>query len=129
MSTRSSSRNLISPLPNPERLFRDSNRIRLHHIEEMDQNEQNPPVEPNHGAHPAPDLRTMEELCQPTMFGRGGPIAPVNIEAADFGLTHHMIQKVQNSCQFHGLPGEDANKHLDKFLTATQKHEAKWGLR
>ena len=24
----------------------------------------------------APDLRTMEELCQPTMLSRGGPIAP-----------------------------------------------------
>ncbi|GJU82364.1 hypothetical protein Tco_1284729 [Tanacetum coccineum] len=31
-----------------------------------------------------------------------------------------MIQQVQNSCQFHGLPGDDANKHLDKFLTVTQ---------
>nr|GEU58382.1 DNA-directed DNA polymerase [Tanacetum cinerariifolium] len=27
---------------------------------------------------------------------------------------------VQNSCQFHGLPGDDANKHLDKFLHVTQ---------
>ncbi|GKA31692.1 reverse transcriptase domain-containing protein [Tanacetum coccineum] len=31
-----------------------------------------------------------------------------------------MIQQVQNSCQFYGLPGDDANKHLDKFLTITQ---------
>ncbi|GJU80654.1 hypothetical protein Tco_1283019 [Tanacetum coccineum] len=31
-----------------------------------------------------------------------------------------MIQQVQNSCQFHGLPGDDANKHLNKFLTVTQ---------
>ncbi|GJV26901.1 reverse transcriptase domain-containing protein [Tanacetum coccineum] len=69
---------------------------------------------------PAPDLRTMEELCQPTMNGRGGPIAPVNIQATDFGLKNHMIQQVQNSCQFHGLPCDDANKHLDKFLTITQ---------
>ena len=67
-----------------------------------------------------PDTRTIEELCQPTMHGRGGPIAPLIIGAADFGLKHHMIQQVHNSCQFHGLPGEDANKHLDKFLTVTQ---------
>nr|GEZ66714.1 reverse transcriptase domain-containing protein [Tanacetum cinerariifolium] len=26
----------------------------------------------------------------------------------------------ENSCQFHGLPGDDANKHLDKFLYVTQ---------
>nr|GEU39915.1 reverse transcriptase domain-containing protein [Tanacetum cinerariifolium] len=31
-----------------------------------------------------------------------------------------MIQQVQNSCQFYGLPGDDANKHLDKFLHVTQ---------
>ncbi|GJV53679.1 reverse transcriptase domain-containing protein [Tanacetum coccineum] len=46
---------------------------------------------------PTPDLRTMEEL-----------------------LKNHMIQQVQNSCQFHGLLSDDANKHLDKFLTITQ---------
>nr|GEV21670.1 reverse transcriptase domain-containing protein [Tanacetum cinerariifolium] len=49
------------------------------------------------GDLPVPDLRTMEELCQPSLNGR-----------------------VQNSCQFHGLPGDDANKHLDKFLHVTQ---------
>ncbi|GKF53162.1 reverse transcriptase domain-containing protein [Tanacetum coccineum] len=69
---------------------------------------------------PAPDLRTIEELCQPTMNGRGGPIAPVNIQATDFGLKNHMIQQVQNSCRFHRLLGDDANKHLDKFLIITQ---------
>nr|GEW16897.1 reverse transcriptase domain-containing protein [Tanacetum cinerariifolium] len=31
-----------------------------------------------------------------------------------------MIQQVQNSCQFHGIPGDDANKHLDKFLHVTR---------
>nr|GEY15949.1 reverse transcriptase domain-containing protein [Tanacetum cinerariifolium]GEY18799.1 reverse transcriptase domain-containing protein [Tanacetum cinerariifolium] len=69
----------------------------------------------------APDIRTTEELCQPTMNGRGGPIVPVNTQATDFGLKNHMIQQVQNNCQFYGLPGDDdANKHLDKFLTIIQ---------
>nr|GEX31073.1 reverse transcriptase domain-containing protein [Tanacetum cinerariifolium] len=31
-----------------------------------------------------------------------------------------MIQQVQNSCQFHGLSGDDANKHLEKFWHVTQ---------
>ncbi|GJX43440.1 reverse transcriptase domain-containing protein [Tanacetum coccineum] len=62
----------------------------------------------------------MEGLCQPTMNGRGGPIAPVTLQAMDFRLKNHMIQQVQNICQFHGLPGDDANKHLNKFLTITQ---------
>nr|GEW82377.1 reverse transcriptase domain-containing protein [Tanacetum cinerariifolium] len=46
---------------------------------------------------PVIDLQTMKELCQPSSNGR-----------------------VQKSCQFHGLPGDDANKHLDKILHVTQ---------
>nr|GEZ93758.1 reverse transcriptase domain-containing protein [Tanacetum cinerariifolium] len=70
---------------------------------------------------PVPDLRTIEELCQPTLNGRGGPIALIAIQATNFGLKNDMIQQVQNSCQFHGLPGDDANKHLDNFLHVTQR--------
>ncbi|GJZ38223.1 reverse transcriptase domain-containing protein [Tanacetum coccineum] len=73
------------------------------------------PIEAN---GPAP--RSIEELCQPSINGRGGPIAPIPIEAMDFGLRHHMIQQVQNTYQFHGLPGDDANRHIDKFLEITQ---------
>nr|GEX93622.1 reverse transcriptase domain-containing protein [Tanacetum cinerariifolium] len=66
------------------------------------------------------DLWTMEELCQPSLNGRGGTIASIAIQATNFRLKNDMIQQVQNSCQFHGLPGDDANKHLDKFLHVTQ---------
>nr|GEV32771.1 reverse transcriptase domain-containing protein [Tanacetum cinerariifolium] len=62
----------------------------------------------------------MEELCQPSLNGRGGPITPIAIQATNFGLKNDMIQQVQNSYQFHGLPGDDANKYLDKFLHVTQ---------
>nr|GEV33541.1 reverse transcriptase domain-containing protein [Tanacetum cinerariifolium] len=37
------------------------------------------------GDLPVPDLRTMEELCQPSMNGRGGPISPIAIQAMNFG--------------------------------------------
>nr|GEU33742.1 reverse transcriptase domain-containing protein [Tanacetum cinerariifolium] len=62
----------------------------------------------------------MEELRQPSLNGRGGPISLIAIQATNFGLKNDMIQQVQNSCQFHGLSGDDANKHLDKFLHVTQ---------
>nr|GEV55718.1 reverse transcriptase domain-containing protein [Tanacetum cinerariifolium] len=75
---------------------------------------------PEGGDLPVPDLRTMEELCQPTLNGRGGPIAPIVIQATNFELEDDMIQQVQNYCQFHELPGDDANKHLDKILHVTQ---------
>nr|GEX91289.1 hypothetical protein [Tanacetum cinerariifolium] len=62
----------------------------------------------------------MEEMCQPSLNGRGGPIAPIVIQATSFGLKNGMIQQVQNSCQFHGLPGDNANKHHNTFLHVTQ---------
>ncbi|GJX16107.1 reverse transcriptase domain-containing protein [Tanacetum coccineum] len=71
------------------------------------------------GGLPVLDLRTMEELCQPSLDGQGGPVAPIAIQATTFGLKNDMIQQVQNSCPFRG-PGDDANKHLDKFLHVTQ---------
>nr|GEU53743.1 hypothetical protein [Tanacetum cinerariifolium] len=72
------------------------------------------------GDLPVPDLRTKEELCQPSLNGRGGPITSIAIQARNFGLKNELIQQVQNSYQFHGLPGDDANKHLDKFLHVIQ---------
>nr|GEY16448.1 reverse transcriptase domain-containing protein [Tanacetum cinerariifolium] len=62
----------------------------------------------------------MDELCQPSLNGRGGPIAPISIQVTNFRFKNDIIQQVQNSFQFHRLPGDDANKHLDKFLHVTQ---------
>nr|GFC84078.1 reverse transcriptase domain-containing protein [Tanacetum cinerariifolium] len=114
MSTRSSTRNLFPPLDNPELTIRRRSRADptlLNDFEMADEGNDDLPV---------PDLRTMEELCQPSLNGRGGSIAPIAIQATNFGLKNDMIQQVQNSYQFHGLPGDDANKHLDKFLHVTQ---------
>nr|GFD27831.1 reverse transcriptase domain-containing protein [Tanacetum cinerariifolium] len=43
---------------------------------------------------PVPDLWTMEELCQPSLNGRGGPIALIAIQATNFELNNDMIQQV-----------------------------------
>nr|GEY18467.1 reverse transcriptase domain-containing protein [Tanacetum cinerariifolium] len=85
MSTRSSARNLFPPLDNPELTIRRRSRndpTLLNDFEMATEGNGDPPV---------PDLRTLEELCQPSLNGR-----------------------------VHGLPGDDANKHLDKFLHVTQ---------
>nr|GFA11304.1 reverse transcriptase domain-containing protein [Tanacetum cinerariifolium] len=114
MITRSSTRNLFPPLDNPELTIRRRSRADptlLNNFETAAEGNGDPPV---------PDLRTMEELCQPSLNGRGGPIAPIAIQATNFRLKNDMIQQVQNSCQFHGLPSDDANKHPDKFLHVTQ---------
>nr|GEY53255.1 DNA-directed DNA polymerase [Tanacetum cinerariifolium] len=113
MSTRSSARNLFPPLDNPELTIQ-----RRSHTDPTLLNNSKMVAEGN-GDPPVPDLRTTEEL-QPSLNGRGGPIAPIAIQATNFGLKNDMIQQVKNSFQFHGLPGDDANKHLDKFLHVTQ---------
>ncbi|GJW11157.1 reverse transcriptase domain-containing protein [Tanacetum coccineum] len=123
MSTRSSTYNLVPPFIDPESVIRARRRnlgdpsllLDFEKINMNPNNVQGPPpaVLPpqNHNGSsrlnfqmPAPDLRTMEELCQPTMNGRGGPIAPVNIQATDFGLKNHMIQQ------------EMASKFLSKYF-------------
>nr|GEY15224.1 hypothetical protein [Tanacetum cinerariifolium] len=101
----------------------------LFHFEEINMdpnNNQGPPLAGPIPQNSAPDLRTMEELCQltmnsqgtascgfyssksgsrspndggsvPTMNGQGEPIAPVNIQATDFRLKNHMIQQVNRA--------------------------------
>nr|GEW80333.1 reverse transcriptase domain-containing protein [Tanacetum cinerariifolium] len=63
MSTRSSARNLFPPLDNPELTIRRRSRVDptlLNGFEMATERNGDPPV---------PDLRTMEELCQPTLNG------------------------------------------------------------
>nr|GEY13402.1 reverse transcriptase domain-containing protein [Tanacetum cinerariifolium] len=45
------------------------------------------------GDPPVPDLRTIEELCQPSLNGRDRPIASIAIQATSFGLKNDMIQQ------------------------------------
>nr|GEW00003.1 hypothetical protein [Tanacetum cinerariifolium] len=123
MSNRSSTRNLFPPFDNPELTIRRRPRVDptlLNNFEMATNGNDDDAPPPEGGDLPVPDLRTMEELRQPTLDGQGGPIAPIAIQATNFGLKNDMIQQVQNSCQFHGLPGDDVNKHLDKFLHFTQ---------
>nr|GEV38363.1 reverse transcriptase domain-containing protein [Tanacetum cinerariifolium] len=89
MSTRSSARNLFPPSDNPELTIQRKSRVDPTLLNDFEM------ATDRNGDPPVPDLRTMEELYQPTL-------------------------NVQNSCQFHGLPGDDASKHLDKFLHVTE---------
>nr|GEY74999.1 hypothetical protein [Tanacetum cinerariifolium] len=114
MSTCLTARNLFTPLDNPELTLRR----RSHSDPPLLNNSEMAAEGP--GDLPVPDLQTIEELCQPSLNGRVGPIALIVVQATNFRLKNDMIQQVQYSCQFHGLPGDDANKHLDKFLHVTQ---------
>ncbi|GJT79885.1 reverse transcriptase domain-containing protein [Tanacetum coccineum] len=66
------------------------------------------------------DPRTMEDIYRPSLIGRGGAISPTTVPGTDFVLNNHMVQLIRKNCQFHGFEDEDANEHLDKYLSITQ---------
>nr|GEY45682.1 DNA-directed DNA polymerase [Tanacetum cinerariifolium] len=88
MSTRSSARNLFPPSDNPELTIRRRSRSDPTLLNNSEMATQ------GNGDIPVPDLRTIEELCQPSLNGRGGPIAPIAIQAMNFGLKNDMIQQM-----------------------------------
>nr|GEU37745.1 reverse transcriptase domain-containing protein [Tanacetum cinerariifolium] len=65
---------------------------------------------------PVPDLRTMEELCQPSLNGRGGPIALISNQATNFGLKNDMIQQLRNEItNFRQCPDESLFKAWERY--------------
>nr|GEW21603.1 reverse transcriptase domain-containing protein [Tanacetum cinerariifolium] len=88
MSNRSSARNLFPPLDNPKLTIRRRSRTDPTLLNDSEMAAKGP------GDLPVTDLRTMEELCQPSLNGRGGPIALIAIQATNFGLKNDMIQQV-----------------------------------
>nr|GEV03501.1 reverse transcriptase domain-containing protein [Tanacetum cinerariifolium] len=87
MSTCSSARNLFPPLDNPELTIRRRSRVDPTLLNDFEM-----ATDGNDDPH-VPDLRTIEELCQPTLNGRDGPIASIAIQATNFGLKNDMIQQ------------------------------------
>nr|GEV28374.1 DNA-directed DNA polymerase [Tanacetum cinerariifolium] len=83
-----------------------------------------PPPPPNNNVLPSvvrpngPAPRSMEELCQPSINEWGGPIAPIPIQATDFGLRHHMIQQ-QNGVSDDAL-------RLSLFPYSLTHHDTAW---
>nr|GEX85345.1 reverse transcriptase domain-containing protein [Tanacetum cinerariifolium] len=66
MSTRSSVRNLFPPLDNPELTIQRRSRADPTLLNDFEMTTE------GNGDPPVPDLRTMEELCQPSLNRRGG---------------------------------------------------------
>nr|GFB83865.1 reverse transcriptase domain-containing protein [Tanacetum cinerariifolium] len=83
--------NLYLPLDNPEHTIRRRSRADPTLLNDFEMDTE------GNGDPPVPDLWTMEELCQPSLNGRGGPIASIDIQSMNFGLKNDMIQQVKNS--------------------------------
>nr|GEU70121.1 reverse transcriptase domain-containing protein [Tanacetum cinerariifolium] len=115
MSTRSSARNLFPPFDNIELTIRRRSRIdpTLLNNSEM--------VAEGNGDLPVPDIRTMEELCQPSLNGRGGPIALIAIQATNFGLNNDIIQQ---SIKVNGVTDDALRLYL--FPHSLTHHAIAW---
>nr|GEZ20840.1 reverse transcriptase domain-containing protein [Tanacetum cinerariifolium] len=110
--------NLFPPLDNPEITIQRRSRTDLTLLNDSEMAAEGP------GDLPVPDIQTMEELCQPSLNGRGGPIALIAIHETNFGLKNYMIQQVQNSCQFHGLSDDALRLYL--FPRSLTHHSTAW---
>ncbi|GKD16919.1 hypothetical protein Tco_1206077 [Tanacetum coccineum] len=62
-----------------------------------------------------PDLRTMEELCQPSLNGRGGPIAPIHLDK---------FLHVTQSMKVNGVSDDTLRLYL--FPYSLQHRAAEW---
>nr|GEX80658.1 reverse transcriptase domain-containing protein [Tanacetum cinerariifolium] len=115
MSTRSFARNLFPPLDNPELTIQRRSRADLTLSNDFEM------AAEGNGDLPVPDLQTMEELCQPSLNGRGGPIAPVAIQATNFGLKNDMIQQ---SIKVNGVTDDALRLYL--FPHSLTHHATSW---
>nr|GEZ19508.1 hypothetical protein [Tanacetum cinerariifolium] len=115
MSTRSSARNLFPPLDNPELTIRRRSRADPTLLNDFEM------AAEGNGDLPVPDLRTMEELCQPSLNGRGGPIAPIAIQATNFKLKNDMIQQ---SIKVNGVTNDTLRLYL--FPHSLTHHATTW---
>ncbi|GKA60698.1 hypothetical protein Tco_0760105, partial [Tanacetum coccineum] len=71
------------------------------------------PPPPNNGPPPmvrpnGPAPQSMKELCQPSINGRGRPIAPIPIEATDFGLRNLGSKHSSNTSNFREFARNDS---------------------
>nr|GEY93456.1 hypothetical protein [Tanacetum cinerariifolium] len=100
MSTRSSARNLFPPIDNPELTIRRRSRIDptlLNNFEIATKGNGDPPV---------PDLRTMKELCHPSLNGRGlkAEMAKINKNLMKVLQIDQQVKAVTPSCETYGGP-------------------------
>nr|GEU88624.1 reverse transcriptase domain-containing protein [Tanacetum cinerariifolium] len=113
-----SAKNLFPPLDNPKITIRRrscADPTLLNDFEMATEGNGDPPV---------PDLRTIEELCQPSLNGRGGPIASISIQATNFGLKNDMIQQ---SIKVNGVTDDALRPYL--FPHSLTHHATAWRLK
>nr|GEV87156.1 DNA-directed DNA polymerase [Tanacetum cinerariifolium] len=108
-------KNLFPPLDNPELSIRRRSRADPTLLNDFEMATEGP------GDLPVADLRTMEELCLPSLNGRGGPISLIAIQVTNFGLKNDMIQQ---SIKVNGVIDETLRLYL--FPHSLTHHATAW---
>ena len=62
------------------------------------------------------NARPLRDFAVPVVNGVGSSIRKLAINANNFELKPAIIQMVQGTCQFGGLPSDDPNQHIMNFL-------------
>ena len=63
--------------------------------------------------NPKQDTRALRDFAPPQVTGIRSVI---RIEATNFEIKPTILQMIQTSIQFHGLPSDDPNAHIASFL-------------
>nr|GEY81102.1 reverse transcriptase domain-containing protein [Tanacetum cinerariifolium] len=93
MSTRSSARNIFLPLDNPKLTIQRISRVDLTLLNNFEM------ATEGNGDPPVPDLRNMEELCQPTLNGR-----EINKNLMKVLQVNQQVKAVAPNCETCGGP-------------------------
>nr|GEV89406.1 reverse transcriptase domain-containing protein [Tanacetum cinerariifolium] len=121
MSTRSSAINLFLLHDNPELTIRRRTRIDPNILNDFNMatnrnGDDGPP--PNGGGDlPVPDLQMMEELCQPTLNGRGGPIMNTASSSSSGTLPSNTITNPKEDLQ--GITTRSENAYQGPTIPTT----------
>nr|GEZ29757.1 hypothetical protein [Tanacetum cinerariifolium] len=101
MSTRLTARNLFSPFDNPELTIRRRSRVDPTLLNDFEM------ATEGNGDPPVPDLRTMEEFCQPSLNGREilalkAEMAEINKNLMKVLQINQQVKAVNPSCETCG---------------------------
>ena len=61
-------------------------------------------------------IKELKDYVVPALIGVTSCIIPLKIKANNFEQKSGLMQMVQHSCQFGGLPYDDANDHIASLL-------------